>query len=915
MQNLAIMKKQLHVYMFVLTSLAFPLKGIAQSDTAKVGGGLMLDKVDVAYGKQLPNQVTSAVSYISGEEISKSSISNLGNTLFGKLPGLFVTQGGGEPGNNSPELRVRGANAAPLVIIDGFERELTFLAPEEIATVALLKDASAVALYGMKGANGVLLINTKRGAVEKERISVSIQSGLQTMSKTMDVLDSKSYMTLYNQAAQNDGLPSRYSQQEILSAGSSPRFPDVNWKDEVLKNFSNVSKANVGAQGGTNFIQYYVNLGFLYNDGMYKPENPDMDSNANLMRLNIRSNIDMNITKNTVFSMDLAGIMNRSKNPAYSVGEIWNAIFTLPPNAFNVLNPDGSYGGSPLLLNNPVAMLESSGRNSSIDQFLNAGFQLKQKMDFITKGLAARIGYVIDNGGNNSEGNWRYFQARQIAPGAGDDYDYYTYRDPSSYNNWSSSRSSRSTIFNADINYEMPKTNGHELTAMVRYQGDQFYLSNSDLFPYKTENLGGRIHYAYQGTYLLELTGSYYGSDHFADGKRFGFFPALSAGWVFSNAGFLKDNELVSYGKVRASYGESGLNRFVNGRYPFYQFYVGGGGFPLGKGWNWTSGIKPGMLANPDFAWETSTKLNVGLDLELLDHFSLAFDYYVNKRHDVLYVDYNHPSVAGANLPLENIGKLTNRGFDFKLGYAQERAGFKWYSDLVFSYFNNTIDEMGESLNTGALSNLNKTGNSVSAVYGYQVDGYFQSNVDIQSSPVHTFGSPRVGDLKYKDLNNDNVIDTRDMTKIGDHVGNIDLGLKLGFSYKRFDFEALLQGQFNRDIVLQGNKLAQPFLSGNAITEIALEDGFPALSLTNTNNYQSSSYWIRNGDFVKLRNVEIGYTLPINTIGRLGKTDLRLFLRGDNVFAISDWTYSDPEFAGIGYPPMKTYLIGVNVNF
>jgi hypothetical protein len=320
-------------------------------------------------------------------------------------------------------------------------------------------------------------------------------------------------------------------------------------------------------------------------------------------------------------------------------------------------------------------------------------------------------------------------------------------------------------------------------------------------------------------------------------------------------------------------------------------------------------------LANPDLKWEISKKLNIGLDLEFKNNLTFAFDYYLDKRSDVLNINYNHPSVTGANLPYENIGMMTNSGFDLKLGYTSKGQTVNWFAELVCSYFNNTIDKMGESLSTGNLSHLNRTGNSVSSIYGYEVIGNFASATEIQSSPMQTFGAVKVGDLKYKDQNGDKIIDSRDVTKIGDYMANIDMGLRLGLNYKNFDIEAQLQGQFNRDLNISWNSLYQPFLRGNAATEIALEDGYPALTLSNLNNYHTSSYWVRSGDFVKLRNIELGYTLPENVVRTMKMDRFRIFVRGVNLLAISKWEYSDPEFTSIGYPPMKTYFFGANINF
>ena len=910
-----IMRKYINRIVLLIISVLGAFCGWAQNDTLEITEVNRINQINVAYGLQEKSNVSSAMSTVSGDELSKGAVSNFGNTLYGKLAGLSVMQGAGEPGYNSPTLRVRGASGDPLVLIDGFERDLTYLNPEEVESVSVLKDAAAVALYGMEAANGAILITTKRGRVEKNSIDVSIQSGLQSPTNTIDVLGARDYMTLYNQAAANDGVEAKYSESDIAAAGTSPMYPDVNWYDQVVKNAANISRANVGVRGGSDFIQYFVNVGFLYNNGMYKPENPDMKANANLTQLNMRSNIDINISKSTRFSMDLSGMMNNNTFPAYSAAEIWTALFTLPPNAFNVTNPNGSYGGTSLLANNPYAMIEYGGRNSSVTSFLNAGFKLNQKLDFIVEGLSAGIGYVLDNGAVNSDGNWRYFPYAQIGAEVGGNYNYYMYRESSAYNVWSNASSVRNNVVSANIKYDLTTSEKHALSVLLRYQGDKEYRENTDLSPYLTNNYGARVQYGYADKYLLEASASYFGSDQYADGDRYGFFPSVSAAWVFSNEDFIADESAVKFGKLRASYGITGLNRYVNGRYPYTQFYVGGGSFPIGTGWDIINGIQPGMLANSDIQWEISKKLNIGLDLEMFDHLTLAFDYFQDKRSDVLYIDYNHPSVSGANLPYENIGELTNSGFELELGYASQKNDFKWFSNLVFSYFDNTIDEMGESLNGAELAHLNQTGNSVSAVYGYQVIGTFDTEGDIQSSPVQTFGSPRVGDLKYADLNNDQVIDARDMTAIGDRIGNIDLGFNFGFEYKGFDLEAMLQGRFNQDIVLSESQLYQPFLTGNAVTEIVNESDFPALTLTNTNNYQTSSHWVRKGDFIKLRNIELGYSLSESTANRIGMKKVRFFVRGVNLLTLSDWDYTDPEFTGIGYPPMKSYFLGLNLNF
>ena len=902
--------------MFLVILVTMGFNGWAQQDSLTVNKETKAkSNVQIAYGEQKANNVSSAISTVKGKDLLSGSISNFGNALYGKLAGLYVTQGGGEPGKDSPQLRIRGSVGAPLVIIDGFERDLDYIAPEEIESVSLLKDATAAALYGMKGANGVILITTKRGMIKKGSIEVSLQSGIQLFENRAEVLNATQYMQLYDIAAFNDGLPLKYSNDDIAAAGTSPRFPDVNWNDLILKDFSNVSKANVGLQGGSEFIKYFVNFGILYNDGMYKPKNPDMNSNPNLSRMNVRSNIDVNVTKSTTFSLDLAGSINKSVTSAFSENQIWVPINFYPPNAFNPVNPDGSYGGTSLLQDNPLAILEVGGRNNSLTHFLNAGFHFNQKLDLITEGLSLGLGYVIDNGATNADGKWRYFQVKEIVPGFGDDYQYNAYRENDAYTEWSNASSARYTSFSGELKYDMPETNGNELNILARVQTDQQYLANTDLSPYLTNNYGLRILYSKNQTYLFEIAASYFGSDQYAKGKQYGLFPTGSIGWVFSNEGFATESNFLTYGKVRTSYGQIGRNRYENGRYPFVQFYDNAGNYPLGTAWTNSGAITPGRLANPDVTWELSDQFDVGLELELFGKLSLEADYFINKNSDILTGDDTNFSYTGATRPWENIGESTIKGFDMKLSYASMENEFKWHADLLFSHFDYTIDEIGEAKYTGEMAYLNRTGQSPTAIWGLETAGTFESAADIQSSPMHAFGTPRVGDFKYVDQNNDGVINSQDVKVIGDNVANMEFGLQIGMEYKNFDAKLLFQGQLNHDINMMGTPQTAPFIYGNSATEIALQDDFPPLTLSNRTNYQTSTYWVRNGDFVKLRNAEVGFTLPESIQDRLGMDHLRIFARGVNVFTVSKYKFSDPEYTGIGYPPMKSYLLGLNINF
>lgn len=908
------MKRKIYLYITLLIFCGFTISVNAQNDTITSGAKKFEEtKVQIAYGEKLQKEVTSAVSTIKGDKLANSSISNLGNTLFGRLSGLNVKMGSGEPGQNDPTFQIRGGYRAPIVIVDGFERDLTYIVPEEIESISVLKDASALAIYGMKGANGAIVVTTKRGKIQKGVISVNIESGVQSLVKKMEPVNAQTYMNMYNQAAQNDGLSAKYSPTDIASAGSSPRYPDVDWSKLILKEYTAISRANFGVTGGNQMVRYYVNFGMLYDNGIYKPENPDMNSNANLKQLNVRSNLDINVTKNTLFSINLSGNINQNAYPSFDNNRIWQAIHNLSANALNPVNPDGSYGGTSILLNNPLAMLETGGKINYVKQYLNADFRIRQSFDYWVKGLSAGLGYVIDNSAVNGDGNWRNWLVKEIAPGTGDNYSYYSYGENTQYNQWSNANAWRNNTFDADIRYVMPEYKGNKLDVLVRFQSDEIYKQASDIIPYLTNNLSGRISYSKDNKYLLDLSASYYGSDQYSSSKQYGLFPAASLGWVLSEEDFAKGNSILTYAKLKASYGITGYNRYVNGRYPFIQFYDDGGNFPLGDTWNNRSGIQPGRMANADLTWEKTAKMNVGIETILFDKISLMADYYVDNTTDFLVVNENHPAYMGATLPYENMGEYTTSGIDIQVGYASKPKDFQWNANLVFSYFTNTMDELGEAKSIGMYDYSNKTGHSYRSILGLEQIGVFESAQDIANSPKQTFSNVIVGDLKYKDQNGDNVIDSRDMVIVSEINDNIDIGLSFGFKYKNFDLNGLLHSQLNGIVNLNNALVAQPFLYHNSPNNFSNDSEYPPLTLSRTNNYEVSDFWIRDADYIKLRNIELGYTLPVMPAKKLSK--MRFFLRGVNILTVSKWKYSDPEFVGIGYPPVKTYLLGLNFNF
>ena len=888
----------------------------------------------IAYGKQPFWMVTSAVSSVTGNELQKSFTTNLANTLFGRLSGLTVIQGGNEDGDDSPTLHIRGLNTygpgrSILVIVDGVQSTFERLVPDEIESVSVLKDASATAIYGSKGANGVLLVTTKKGNTGPMLVSFSTQQGFSQAQRLPKLLGSYEYAKLYNEASVNDLLPEPYSNGDLEAyrTGSEPTYhPDVNWYDEILRKSTPISNYNLNFRGGNSDVRYFVLLNAITSKGLLKETSNLSDNSINqkYSRYNFRTNIDVNLSKNLSATFLLGGSIEKKTFPGgrNSTMLFYNMAHT-PSNAFPVRNPNNSFGGNPLYTN-PLGDVLNTGFYSTDSRTIQVTFKMTEKLDVIAKGLSISGLVSFNNYYSGNSDKTRTYASYYLTK---DTEGKPVYNQIGQETSLSSSEGLlsqwRNSTIQAFLNYTRTLGN-HSFDAMMMVNNESQTFAGDPL-PYKNSRIAGRFTYANQEKYIGELSFAYNGSDNFAKVNRWGLFPSVSLGWILSKEDFIKESKMLNYLKIRGSYGLTGNDQIGGQRFMFReQPYGYSDGYTFGTSNNGQSGISEGQIANPNVTWEKEKKLNLGFEATVFKHFDVVFDVFNNDRYDILSLpNRTVPQYLGFNLPYNNIGKTNNKGFEVQVGYNSDtKNDFQYFVDVNIWYAKNKIIYNAEPFQENEY--LYSTGHAIDQPFSLEAIGFFKDQTDIDNSARQIFSTVRPGDIKYKDQNLDKVIDQNDFIAIGNTgMPNLSLGFETGFKYKGFDLNAFVQCVTNRTTYLDGNYY-QAFQNHGNISTVALGRWTPQTASTatyprlssvdNLNNQQWSSFWQRDGSFIKLRSLELGYSLSDEIIKRLHMGNARVYLNGTNLFSIDKMDFTDPESSS-GYPAMRTYSIGTRIQF
>ncbi|MBW8334656.1 MAG: TonB-dependent receptor [Prolixibacteraceae bacterium] len=908
--------------------------------------------VAVGYGTQKKYSVIGAITTISPQNLKVGTTRSMSNNLAGQLAGVIAVQRSGEPGYDNSSFWIRGistfgGNRNPLVLIDGIERSLDNIDPEEIASFSILKDASASAVYGVRGANGVILINTKRGEIGKPKITVRAEQGFTQPSQLPSFVGAADYLGIMNGIRKENGKEGLYSQEHIDNTRNKvdpDLYPDVNWLDMITKDQASNSRVNLSVSGGSEILRYSLVASYYSEDGIIERDNSQgWDSSLKLKRYNVRSNVDMNLTPTTLFRFNIGGFMQDRNAPAQSIDALFNEAFTIPPFVHPAIYSTGEIPRTPERTN-PWAMATQTGYERSSASKIESLFSLEQDLKFVLPGLKAKGLFSFDRYSNNSVK--RSKSPDYYNPATGRDADGNLNLVIASYGQafldyeTGSEWGDKSTYLEGNLSY-VQNFGNHYIDAMFLLNRRQY--DNGDKLPFRYQGIAGRTSYSYARRYIAEFNFGYNGSENFAPGNRYGFFPSVAVGWLLSEEPFMESfKNTISKVKFRGSYGLVGNDNLDGRRFAYITTIGDTDGYRWGVNNDYhRAGRREGDQGNEDLTWETVTKANVGFELGLWNSIEFQADFFKEMRRDIFMQRKTIPGSSGfINAPWANFGKVDNKGIDLSLDMnKQVNKDFFVSVRGTFTYAVNTIIEQDEPLSLKG-TNRQSTGKSIGQIFGLVADGLFtnedfsdiEQGILVEDIPVQTFGPVRPGDIKYKDINGDSRIDDLDRCAIG---GTFDPQMVYGFGanlkYKNFDLGFFFQGMGETYRIIGGANFIPGSANGsmgNILTNVVdrwtvenpRQDAFyPRLSdYQSANNNQSSTWWLRDMSLLRLKNIELGYNFPKNTLAKAYMNSARIFVRGSNILTFSDFKLWDPEIDtsnGLRYPVMKSLSVGLEVNF
>ena len=955
----------------------------------------------IAYGKQSKMSVTAAISSIDTKELLKSPSGSVANALSGAVTGLSSIQPSGQPGAENPSIYIRGTGSLsdelskPLILVDGVERSFFQMDSHEIESITVLKDAASTAVFGVRGANGVVLVTTRRGVSGKPVISLNSSFGLTQALRNLKGVDSYTYATLYNEAQLSDNPSLTESQLgfspfviDMFRTNEDPiMFPNVDWNDYLFKNLAWQTQHNLTLSGGGERFRYFVSLGYLLQDGMLKQLGESYDPNYQYKRFNYRSNVDIDITKSTLLKVNIGGHVGAKREPR--TDELWRKVLWSTP-----FSSPGIVDGkliSNIYSNRYISIGERScpldyyynyGYNVDTDNVLNLDLALEQKLDFITPGLSMNI-----KGAYNTNYN---VKASRTPSGADSMCTpiYLGSIETPGMDFWDP-RFDRTIVYQTDgvsglheqmsygeevgrgrnwygefsLNYSR-SFGDHDVSALFLYNQSKKYYPETKIdgkvfymdIPTAYVGYVGRMTYAYKKRYMVDLNAGYNGSENFAPDKRFGFFPAVSAGWILSEEKFMKKQKVIDFLKLRASYGIVGNDKMENARFLYmagawsgYNTVAKGqGSWQFGKdgGTGLLPDAKENTMGNPDVTWEKVAKQNYGIDLKMFDsRLSLTADVFFEKRKDMLSTRNTLPAITDINLPKINLGKVNNHGYELSLGWNDRAGKVDYWLKANVSYAKNKIIYMDEVVPNEPY--MAETGRSTGLTYGYIFDRFLQKDdFDADGNlkkdengrqilPQMALGTPRPGDALFKDLNGDGVINGDDKTRFGyaerpDYV----FGFLGGLKWKNFEFSMQWTAAMNASRILDGeyrnafgstnSRMLLKFLADGRWTEENPNSRFPRLTFMNKSHYlQTSDLWLMNGSYLRLKTAEISYTLlQKDFLKKVGIESVRFYCNGYNLLTLfSDLNDIDIDPEGVtdggnnNYPNIRIYNFGVNISF
>lgn len=876
------------------------------------------------YQIQKKKKTVSAVGEIPGKDLLKTMTPSFGGMMTGRLAGVLTSQSSGEPGNDDVSVLVRGQ--APLVLVDGTPQSFVSINPEEIESITVLKDALSTVMLGSRSSGGAVLITTKKrpeGAATQKLEFTAIQ-GIQQPTFMAKGLSSYDYATLYNEALANEGKSPVYSQADLdaYKNGTDPYgHPNVDWQKQVLRDQAPYGRYDLAFSGMGKNVRYFANLDYMHQGGLFKTEDFNVyNTNADYKRYIFRSNVEVDLSKYVTAGLNIFGRVQNTNQPGVTNGTLFSNLMNTPNNAYPVRNADSSLSGSMNYQNNVYAQSVLSGYMPIYERDFKVDFMMKGNLDKITKGLWIKGLVAINAYQRETIDRSKTFAVFKPAvdPVSGVTT-YYQYGNNGVQNN-TTSINSQNRLTYSEVSMGYAKQIGdHNVNALVMFNND-YRMINSNL-PMSFTTLAGKVSYDYKQKYIAEVAFSSSSSELYPQGSRTGFFPAFGLGWNITNEEFLKNSlTWLNSLKLRASYGRTGNANA--GYYSYNQYYTTGTGYGFGATIpSSTTTLQQGTLANPQITWEKADKFSAGIDASLLrNRLSFSLDYFNDNYYDLLQVRPDVSGIFGATYPAQNFGKNRYSGWELQASWQETKGALSYWVSPNFSILKSEVIYRAEP--ALPYSWLSRNGLPVGQMFGYVAEGLFQSQSDIQKHAYQGAGIVP-GDIKYKDLNGDGIIDANDQTAIGTTKPLMYYGLNTGVRYKGFDLSVLLQGVANNNLAIMGNGyigfqnngLGQVYQQQlNRWTPTNTAATYPRLWLgNNSNNMAASSYWIQSGNYLRIKNIEIGYSLPSSLIKKTGLTQVRFFLNATNLITFTSLKNTDPEdYTGL-YPIMKVVTAGLNI--
>ena len=917
--------------------------------------------VVVGYGSQKRESVIGAITTMKPAALQVNQSRSVTNA--GQVAGVIAVQRSGEPGNDTSDFWIRGissfgAGTTPLVLVDGIERSLSNISPEEIESFSVLKDATATAVYGVRGANGVILVQTKRGQIGKPRIQIKADYGFSAPTMLPEFVDGAKYMEVMNVASQFSSGKDMYTQAAIDATrnGTDPDlYPNVNWLKTITKDHVPNGRVSLDINGGTERLRYSMVLAYHGETGMTVTD-PGVEYNTsnNLSRYNIRTNLDMNLTPSTEINVSLGGYIMNQRTPGFSTNAApFTDIIYLAFKNTPIVHPT-VYSNGQIPANtsqtNPWAAATHSGFISSYKSSLQSVFAVTQdigKLWHPLKGLKAKATFSFDTYAWNSFLR-RKTQTTYMATGRdeegnlltsitnqGDDYLQYA----------KEAGGNRTMYLEGQLSYSRLLADNHQIDGLLLYNMRDYVNTDAASaiysLPYRTQGIAARLSYSYKGRYFIEGNFGYNGSENFSKGNKWGFFPSVAGGWLVTNEKFMENAlSVLSKLKFRGSYGLVGNDQLAGRRFAFLSTINSGNGFTYGLIGNQGIGGKfEGDFGVEDLSWETVKKTDIGVEIGLWDCVNIQADYFHEKREDIFMQRKTIPETAGFNTnPWANFGIVKNQGFDASLE-VNKSFGKDFFLSLRgnFTFSRNEIVEYDES-ETMKQTTRARTGNPLNTYYGLKAIGLFQEEdfkadgTLVNGIPDHTFEPVKPGDIRYEDTNHDGKVDAYDYQPIGrPSVPEIVYGFGFSARWKSFDLSAFFQGSTNVSNMIQGDLLI-PGSGGGGLGNIYANCDdrwdpsdpyrqvfWPRLSTNkSSNNMQYSTWWLKDVSYLRLKNLEVGYTFPKKWQKAAMMRDARIFFRGSNLLTWAAFDMWDPEINssdGMKYPLMKVYSFGFQVTF